>query len=89
MKLFLFFFLSKWLQTDNIICFNVILSLMVKMSFITEINQYIFAEHGVEIQNLPKCCKSVVTMILSMMISLSVNSWTDLRDAVLPLESIK
>ena len=53
------------------------------MSFITEISQYIFAEHGVQIQNLPKCSKSVVTMILSMIISLSVKSWTDLRDDVL------
>ena len=84
-----FFFLSEWLQTDNILWFKVILSLTVKMSFITEVNQYIFAEHGVQIQNLPKCSKSVVTMILSMIISLSVKSWTDLRDAVLPLESIK
>ena len=43
------FFLSEWLQTDNIIWFKVILSLIVKMSFITEVNQYIFAEHGVQI----------------------------------------
>lgn len=53
---------------------NIPFELMEKIAFMIEINQYIFTEHRLYIQDCTRSSKSVVTKILSMIIPFSIKS---------------